>query len=87
MRESRQAERNLEVNALQIVGCHQPVLQAHHRDFGTHLYLRAAAAGLRAVKVIDPHGPGKQRRSGRQAKTLKDFANGLGRVNGIAKKY
>jgi len=36
----------------------------------------------RKVKIVDPHWAGQRRRSGRQAETVKDFADGFGWVNG-----
>jgi hypothetical protein len=40
---------------------------------------RAAAAGLQKVKIVGLHGPGKRRRSGRQAETV-NFADRFGRL-------
>ena len=44
--------------------------------------LRASAAGLRKVKIVDPLGPCKRRRSGRQTETVQDFADRFRWVNG-----
>ena len=64
------------------MGCDKPVLQTLLSGFLDTPLLRTAAAGLRKVKIVDPHGAGQRRRSGRQAETVKDFADGFGWVNG-----
>jgi len=35
---------------------------------------KGSSGWVTKIKIVEPHGPGKRRRSGRQTETVKDFA-------------